>query len=314
MDNNSNVDSKFIREDEIDLKELFQAVLNGKWLITSTTILFSVIGILYSLSLPNIYQSTALLYPTEQQSNGLGGAMKAYSGLAGLAGINLSSQSSDSNSVKALEKVTSLSFFAENLMPNIFLPDLMAVDSWDKDTNLLIYDEDIYNETSKIWVRDFKYPQTQVPSAQESFEVFIEHLLVTEDQDSEFVTISVKHESPLIAQEWTELVVDQLNNYFRSKDKVEAEIAVSYLKEEIAKTNFTEVKQVIAELLQGRTQQLSLIEVGEYYVFAYIDPPVVMEKKSEPIRSIICIIFALVGIILGTALVIIRHYLKKNNQ
>lgn len=313
MDNNSNVDSKFIREDEIDLKELFQAVLNGKWLITSTTILFSVIGILYSLSLPNIYQSTALLYPTEQQSNGLGGAMKAYSGLAGLAGINLSSQSSDSNSVKALEKVTSLSFFAENLMPNIFLPDLMAVDSWDKDTNLLIYDEDIYNETSKIWVRDFKYPQTQVPSAQESFEVFIEHLLVTEDQDSEFVTISVKHESPLIAQEWTELVVDQLNNYFRSKDKVEAEIAVSYLKEEIAKTNFTEVKQVIAELLQGRTQQLSLIEVGEYYVFAYIDPPVVMEKKSEPIRSIICIIFAFVGIILGTALVIIRHYLKKNN-
>ena len=313
MDNNSNVDSKFIREDEIDLKELFQAVLNGKWLITSTTILFSVIGILYSLSLPNIYQSTALLYPTEQQSNGLGGAMKAYSGLAGLAGINLSSQSSDSNSVKALEKVTSLSFFAENLMPNIFLPDLMAVDSWDKDTNLLIYDEDIYNETSKIWVRDFKYHQTQVPSAQESFEVFIEHLLVTEDQDSEFVTISVKHESPLIAQEWTELVVDQLNNYFRSKDKVEAEIAVSYLKEEIAKTNFTEVKQVIAELLQGRTQQLSLIEVGEYYVFAYIDPPVVMEKKSEPIRSIICIIFALVGIILGTALVIIRHYLKKNN-
>ena len=313
MDNNSNVDSKFIREDEIDLKELFQAVLNGKWLITSTTILFSVIGILYSLSLPNIYQSTALLYPTEQQSNGLGGAMKAYSGLAGLAGINLSSQSSDSNSVKALEKVTSLSFFAENLMPNIFLPDLMAVDSWDKDSNLLIYDEDIYNETSKIWVRDFKYPQTQVPSAQESFEVFIEHLLVTEDQDSGFVTISVKHESPLIAQEWTELVVDQLNNYFRSKDKVEAEIAVSYLKEEIAKTNFTEVKQVIAELLQGRTQQLSLIEVGEYYVFAYIDPPVVMEKKSEPIRSIICIIFAFVGIILGTALVIIRHYLKKNN-
>ena len=61
----------------------------------------------------------------------------------------------------------------------------MAVDSWDKDSNLLIYDEDIYNETSKIWVRDFKYPQTQVPSAQESFEVFIEHLLVTEDQDSD---------------------------------------------------------------------------------------------------------------------------------
>ena len=99
-----------IKEDEIDLKELFQAVFNGKWLIVSTALVFSILGILYSLSLPNIYKSTTLLYPTEQQSNGLG-AMKAYSGLAGLAGINISSQSSDSNAVKALEKVTSLSFF-----------------------------------------------------------------------------------------------------------------------------------------------------------------------------------------------------------
>ena len=57
-------------------------------------------------------------------------------------------------------------------------------------------------------------------------------------------------------------------------------------------------------------QQLSLIEVGEYYVFAYIDPPVVMEKKSEPVRSIICITFAIIGAILGIFLVIILHYLK----
>ncbi len=313
MDNNSTIYKTNIKEDEIDLKELFLAIINGKWIIASMIFCFSILGILYSLSLPNIYQSSALLYPTEQQSSGLGGAMKAYSGLAGLAGIDLSSQSSDSNSVKALEKVYSLSFFADNLMPNIFLPDLMALDSWNKNTNLISYDKDIYDKTSKTWVRNFKYPQTQVPSAQESFEVFKEHLLVAEDQDSGFVTISVKHQSPFIAQEWTELVVDQLNNYFRSKDKVEAEIAVTYLKEEIAKTNFTEVKQVIAELLQGRTQQLSLIEVGEYYVFAYIDPPVVMEKKAEPIRSIICIIFAFVGLMLGMTAVIVKHYLKKEN-
>tara|TARA_B100001093_G_C26844989_1_gene1022328 strand:- start:2704 stop:3639 length:936 start_codon:yes stop_codon:yes gene_type:complete len=311
MENNLNISSSLIKEDEIDLKELFLAIINGKWIILLMISLFSVVGVLYSLSLPNIYQSTALLYSTEQQSSGIGGAMKGYSGLAGLAGINLSSQSSESNSVKALKKVNSLSFFADNLMPNIFLPDLMAVDSWNKETNFLRYNEDIYNETSKIWLRDFKYPQTQIPSAQESFEVFKEHILVTDDQDSGFVTISVKHKSPFIAQEWTKLVVDQLNNYFRNKDKVEAEIAVTYLKEEIAKTNFTEVKQVIAELLQGRTQQLSLIEVGEYYVFAYIDPPVVMEKKAEPIRSIICIMFAIVGTIIGMVLVIFRHFLTK---
>ena len=53
--------------------------------------------------------------------------MKAYSGIAGLAGINLPTQANESNGLKAIEKVNSC-FFTENLMPNIFLPDLMAVD------------------------------------------------------------------------------------------------------------------------------------------------------------------------------------------
>ena len=38
---------------------------------------------------------------------------------------------------------------------------------------------------------------------------------------------------------------------------------------------------VIAQLLQHRkVQQLALIEVNDFYVFEYIDPPAAMEKKS----------------------------------
>ena len=311
MRNDSETMGYDFKEDEIDLKELMKVLIKDKSLVVYITAFFSIIGVLYSLSLPNVYQSTTLLYPTEQQNNNIAGAMKAYSGLAGIAGINVSSQASESNSVKALKKLTSLSFFTENLMPNIFLPNLFAIDSWNEDSNTIIYDNDIYDNTKKSWTRDFSYPQTQIPSSQEGYEVFMKHLLVSEDPDSGFVTIAVKHQSPYIAQKWTELVVNQINNYFRTKDKIEAEIAVAYLQEQIAKTNFTEVKQVIAELLQGRTQQLSLIEVGEYYVFAYIDPPVVMEKKVEPIRSKICLFFAFSGLIFSLIFIIFRHYYKK---
>ena len=44
----------------------------------------------------------------------------------------------------ALEKVVSLSFFETNILPNIFLPDLMALKSWNYDSNSLIYDARIY--------------------------------------------------------------------------------------------------------------------------------------------------------------------------
>lgn len=309
--NNIPEKNHYFREDEIDLKEIFSALIKGKWFIFLIIALFSISGVFYSLSLPNIYQSKALLYPADQQSGGIGGAMKAYSGLAGLAGINIPSQASESNAQKAIQKVNSLSFFSDNLLPNIFLPDLMALDSWIKESNSLVYKEDIYDETIDTWIRDFQYPQKQIPSAQESYSVFRQHIQISEDEDSGFVIISIKHKSPFIAQEWTELVVNEINDYFRTKDKTEAEISATYLKEQIAKTNFTEIKKVVAELLQARTQQLSLIEVGEYYVFAYIDPPVVMEKKAEPARSIICVIFTLIGAIFGILIVIIRHYLNK---
>ena len=70
----------------------------------------------------------------------------------------------------------------------------------------------------------------------------------------------------------------------------------------------SEIKVVLAQLLQEETKKLTLIEANKFYVFDFIDPPAVMEKKSEPDRLLICILSALLGIILGILLVLIRHY------
>jgi uncharacterized protein involved in exopolysaccharide biosynthesis len=65
--------------------------------------------------------------------------------------------------------------------------------------------------------------------------------------------------------------------------------------------------------MQSRTQQLTLIEVSKYYVFDYIDPPIVMEKKSEPKRSVICILAAFYGLISGMVLVIFRYLISNKS-
>ena len=298
-------------EDEIDLRELFKVLLQGKWIIFSVTAFVSIIGVLYSLLLPNIYESKALLVP-DNSSSGISGALKSYSGLAGLAGISLPSGSDESNSTKAIEKLRSLSFFENNILTNIFLPDLMAVESWNFETNTMIYDESIFKKDGNTWVRDYSYPQKQVPSSQEAYRVFIsKHLRVSEDNESGFITISIKHQSPFIAKQWAELVVNEVNTFYRQKDKSESEKAVSYLNQQISMTGLTEVKQAIAGLLQEETQKLTLIEANKSYVFDYIDPPGVMEQKSGPNRSLICILVALVGGMLSIVLVLIRHYVLK---
>ena len=75
---------------------------------------------------------------------------------------------------------------------------------------------------------------------------------------------------------------------------------------------YREIKQEVAALLQQETQKLTLIEANEAYVFDYIDPPAVMEFKSEPARSIICIIGAFLGALLGIFVVLFRHFSMQN--
>jgi len=298
-------------DDEIDLRELFYVLLEGKWIIVSLTAFVSIIGVIYSLLLPNIYESKAMLVPVNS-SSGISGALGSYSGLAGLAGISLPSDGDEGNSAKAIQKISSLSFFENNILTNINLPDLMAVKSWNSKTNTLAFDDSIYDTNTNTWIRDFSYPQQQIPSAQESFEVFnTEHLSLSEDNKSGFITLSIKHQSPFIAKQWAELVINEVNAFYRQKDKSESEKAVSYLNQQISMTGLSEIKEALAQLLQEETKKLTLIEANQYYVFDYIDPPAVMEEKAEPKRALICIISALLGGMLSILFVLIRHYAIK---
>lgn len=51
------VPHSFQNNDEIDLRELFKALWDGKWVITALTVLFAVAAAVFALKQPNIYQS-----------------------------------------------------------------------------------------------------------------------------------------------------------------------------------------------------------------------------------------------------------------
>ena len=74
-----------------------------------------------ALSLPNIYRSEALLTPVAVE-NSLGGALESLGSLGALAGNILPTEATDSNSAKAMEKVSSLSFFEEKYYRKSFYP------------------------------------------------------------------------------------------------------------------------------------------------------------------------------------------------
>ena len=119
-------------DDEIDLRELFLVLWEGKVLITMVTGLAAMVSFVVAISMPNIYQSTAILAPkTDGGTGGLSRLASQYGGLASLAGINLGGLGGDGmpKAAIAIEKMKSLSFFKQHLYEDL-LVDLMAVESW----------------------------------------------------------------------------------------------------------------------------------------------------------------------------------------
>ena len=301
-------------EEEINFQELLYILLKEKKSIIIFTTFLSISALIYSFSLPNIYESKALLNPMQQQDN-ISSTLESLGGLASIAGIGIPGINQESNAQKAKEKLNSLSFFENEIMPSIFLPNLMALDYWDHYTNKIFYDDDIYNQNSDLWVRDFSYPQKQIPSPQESFEVFHkDHLKISEDKQTGFITIAVKHESPYIANQWTELIVSKINAFYRDKDKREAEKAILFLNSQLNKTSLSEIKLALVELLQVEIKKLTLVEAKELYVFDYIDPSVVMEEKESPNRIMIVFLGAIIGAFIGILFVLIRQINLKNTE
>ena len=284
-------------EDEIDIPYLIQSIWKGKKIVLTLTIIFSILSVSYSLYLPNIYQSTALLSPVGERTSNM--ESSGIGGLANLAGISLSSQT-NSNSAKALKKIRTLSFFEDNVLPNIYLPDLVAVDSWDSENNRVLYNNKYDSELGIL---------LDTPSTQKSFKTFMRQVSFDEDS-SGFITISVKHHSPYVAKEWTELIVNQLNQFFRTQDKLEAQASMDFLNIQIAQTSYTEIKEIIAQLLQQNIQQLTLIEASDFYVFSYLDPPIVEEDKVEPKRASISILGAVLGFMLGLLIVLLPDFFR----
>lgn len=293
-------------DEELDISYILRILWKAKWLIVLFSISFSLVAMIYSLSLQNIYQSKTLLSPVKQQDSA--GPIQNFGGLAGLAGISLS-ENNRSKESEAIEKIKSLSFFTNHIMPNIFLPNLMALSSWSPENNTLTYQEELFNINTNSWVRQYQFPKSQIPSPQESFKAFKKLMNVTHDLDTGFVTITIKHQSPYIAKAWTELIVDEINNFFRESDKLEAQAGIDFLTLQLNETSYSEIRQVIAALFEQKLQKMTLIEANKFYIFSYIDPPTVAEEKFEPSRTSITILGAVIGFTFSILLALLQGYI-----
>ena len=297
------------QDDEIDLLELIKILWDDKIKIISITAVAAFISIIYAFIQPNIYRADALLAPASDDSNGgMSKLAGQFGGLASLAGVSLSDDEVNKSEL-GLEVLVSRKFVREFVVRHKILPQLMAVDYWDPKTRELVLDTDVYDEKSKEWLG-----KDGQPSGEEIYYAYMDNLILEEDPGSEFVRVGFKHESPDIAAEWTGLIIKDLNDAIRSQDINEAESSIAYLRQQVASSPLSDLRNLFYELIQSQTETMMLANVREEYVFKTIDPATVPEKKFEPKRLLICILGTFLGGFFAVIYVLMRHYIRPLNS
>jgi len=309
MSNDLNYNENF------DIVEILKTLWSQKFLIISITSFFALFSVIYALSLPNFYTSSALLKVTEQNQQQNGGGLSdlasRYGGLASMAGISIPSSGVDSGTY-AIQVIKSREFAKHLMTFEGIKQNLMAVESFDMVSKKIIYDNEIYDANKKTWVRkDSKF--NAEPSYIEIHETALKDLIVNKDDITGLITISFEHKSPVFAQEFVALVIKELNNITREINLKETNAALDYLKLEYENINKQELKYTINSLISNQMNNKMMASIKDDYLLSIIDPPIVPELKSSPKRALICILITIFGGLFSIVVALFNDSFKKKS-
>jgi uncharacterized protein involved in exopolysaccharide biosynthesis len=302
------------RSDRIELRELRLALHAGRWHLIAITVVFALAATIYAVLQPNVYQSEVVLAPAiTDEVKGLSGLAGQLGSLASLAGITLGSSSTDKTTL-GLEVLQSRAFINDFVRRRGLLVPLMAARSWDITGGEWVIDDDLYDQRARKWVRRVSPPRRPEPSEQEVFKVFTHDVLaVARDEKSGVVRVRLRSLSPIAAQQWLTGLIADLNQYMRAMDIADAQRSIEFLQKEIDGTSVAEMQAVFYGLIEQQTRTMMLAQVREDYVFKTVDPAVVPDEKASPMRALICVVGAIVGLFLGSLFVLVRHF-SRNSQ
>lgn len=296
--------------DEIDLRELFRAVWDGKKLVVIITAFAALGSLIYALQVTKYYQSeTIMIVRNNAQSQGI---LSQLSGAASLLGVNVST-SSDDKSMQAIQLIQSRNFVKHLLTFENVLPSVMAAKSYDLITKQLYFDQTIYDSQTKTWIGDPGKNGLVQPSYLQAHEVYMGDIMSIAQDRAGFISINIKHVSPVFAKEFLELITREANTILRKKDLEESSQALEYLRSELSKTSFVEIRESINTLIEAQLEIQMMANLNDDYILVAIEPPFIPEKNMKTNRLLIVIFTTMFGGLLGVIVVLLRHYLKGIN-
>lgn len=280
---------------EQNINFTFAKLMKYKWVVIVGTLLSAAFSVYVALKQPNKYTAKTYLVPSNsKEGGGLSKLAGQFGGLASMAGISLGG--SDGNDVDAaIEFMKSRGFLQPFIEKRQLLPDILALEKWEQNSNRYIYNPALYDADSKSWVRNAPPGKQVEPSPWEGYLPLLGSIDMLYMKKKGLVELKVTTLSPELSVNITNWLIEDINDFWRNKDKHEAEEAINYLKQKASETSVAELRTVFYELIAEQTRSKLLSAIGDYHLIKPLSPVVYPEEKSGPSRALICLGITFIG-------------------
>lgn len=298
----------------IDLVEIIRFLWSKKLIIFCVPFAISILVAMYTLILPDVYRSEAVVQLVREDNNvgALQNLAGQFGGLASLAGLNLQQEGDDSQ--LALDVIKSRAFILDFIKQHNLQVPIVAAQDWKPGSNTLVIDESLYSTTEKKWLIESDDGQTREPTNQELYDEFTKLFSVSQSLESGLVTIAIEFYSPYLAKEWVNTLQKTINRHMKERALEENNTRIQYLQEQLINTDVANIRGIFSHLIEQEYQSLMLAETRPEYVFKTIDPAYVPDEKSAPLRAIIVIVTGILAGLLTIFSLLIHRVFNSHSQ
>jgi uncharacterized protein involved in exopolysaccharide biosynthesis len=141
-----------------------------------------------------------------------------------------------------------------------------------------------------------------------------ESLDIREDARKGVTTVAIEWTNPATAAKWANAYVALTNELVRGRALEESKRNISYLNEQIARTNVVELRKVMYNLIENETKTLMLANGRSEYAFTVVDPAVPPEIRTSPKRTVMVMLGLALGLVFGVIASFVHHLFARSRE
>ena len=288
----------------------------AKWSLLGWTLAFALSGVAAAVTTPNTYEATVLMMASQSRRIPGGGNLP----LSLLRGLGFQSPELAPDSFAATERALIilksrdfLSHFVKKrqLMrklykPSDFDPDASDPDASDPDEardipafqstvaklqrtygefrqHLSTKVEELMRKLYKPSDFDRETLRDSAPTSQGAYRKIKRAIAIERKPRTGLTIVKVRWKDPVVAAEWANALIADLNSALREMDIAEARKRIAYLNRALDETSVIPLRQSIYRLMEAEIRSIMIAETRTDYAFRVIDSAVPPEP-DQPIR------------------------------